>query len=458
MKHLLWTILVAGIGILPACRKKDFLDAKPSSELFIPSTLDDFQELLDRDAIINETPILGELCSDNYYPLTSNMFWQQLNLKEHNACIWAPDVYQGQGNVGDWNTPYQAVFYANVVLEGIENVSVNSGNQQRWNAIKGAAYFTRAYAFYNLAQVFAPPYDAATAASDMGIPLRLSSGVDEVSVRASVKSTYSQVITDLTKALDLLPDTIAFSNRNRPSKPAVMALMARIYLSMRDYVNAGIWSNNSLALYDTLIDYTLLPTSGTMFPFGRTNVETMYLSRLLSTTNVLKASVSSCIVDSTLYRMYDPNDLRRVIFFNTNANPNIRGSYSGSIYCFSGLATDEMLLTRAECYARAGNTVNAMNDLNKLLQTRWKTGTYIPFTAASPDSALALVLLERRKELPFRGLRWVDLRRLNKEGYNITLSRTMLGQQYTLLPGDLRYVLLIPPDVISLSGIPQNPR
>ena len=457
MKHLSWTILVAGISILPACHKKDFLDAKPSSDLFIPSTLDDFQELLDKDVIINETPILGELCSDNYYLLSG--FWQgpTITTKEHNAYIWAPDVYQGQGNVADWNTPYQAVFYANVVLDGIDNIKVTSSNQQRWSAIKGAAYFTRAYAFYNVAQVFAPVYDAATAEGDMGIPLRLTSGVDEKSVRASVKSTYDQVIADLTKAVELLPDTIASINRNRPSKPAVMALMARVYLSMRIYDKAGAWANSCLRLYDSLMDYSTLNLTVNS-PILRSNKETMYQSGLLFPASVLKENMSSCIIDSTLYRSYDPNDLRRVIFYTSGTTaPYIRASYAGGIFGFSGLATDEVFLTRAECYARAGDTANAMNDLNTLLQTRW-SGTYTPLTATSPENALAIILSERRKELPFRGLRWTDLRRLNKEGYNITLTRNIAGQQYQLLPGDLRYVLLIPPDVISLSGMPQNPR
>ncbi len=445
MRHLLWTILVAGVIILPGCSKKNFLDAKPNTNLFIPSTLDDFQELLDKDAVINETPELGELCSDNYY-LTSTL-WAGIPTKEHNAYIWAPDVYQGQGNVGDWNTPYMAVFYANVVLDGIDTVAVTSDNRQRWSAIKGTAYFTRAYAFYNIAQVFAPVFDSATAGSDMGIPLRLTSGVDEVSTRASVKSTYEQIISDLTKAVGLLPDTIAYSNRNRPSRPAAMAMLARTYLSMRAYDKAGAWADSCLGLYNTLLDYNAYVSGGSV-PFSRSNNETMYQSRILSATYVLKGVVvSGCVVDSNLYSSYVPNDLRRTIFYTYNppALPNIKGSYTGSIFAFSGLATDEVYLIRAECYARAGNTTAAMNDLNTLLQTRWaSTSPYVPFTAATSKDALAVILTERRKELAFRGLRWTDIRRLNKEGYNITLTRFIGGVQYQLPPGRSALYLIDP--------------
>jgi len=459
MKKITWIALITGFVIAAGCGKKDFLDAPPASDLFIPTTLDDFQAILDKEIVINETLALGELASDNYYlPYT---FWQGLNIKERNAYMWAPDTYQGLGNVSDWNLPYQQVFYANVVLDGIDKVAVTDANLQRWKAIKGAAYFVRGYAFYNLAQVFAPVYDNATAANDLGIPLRLTPGVDEPSVRASVKDTYNQVLSDLAEANTLLPAAIPFNNRNRPSQPAAMALLARVYLSMRVYDKAGACADSCLRLYNTLIDYNSVSTTAPT-PFNKVNnTEAMYQSRLLSTTQVLKGfTVTNCIIDSGLYRSFDINDLRRQVFFNINASnlPNAKGTYTNGIYCFNGLATDEVYLTRAECYARAGNIQAAMDDLNTLLINRWKAGSFTPFTATSSAQALNYILTERRKELFFRGLRWTDLRRLNKEGYNITLTRVLNGQSYQLLPGDLRYVFPIPPDVITLGGITQNPR
>jgi hypothetical protein len=67
-------------------------------------------------------------------------------------------------------------------------------------------------------------------------------------------------------------------------------------------------------------------------------------------------------------------------------------------------------------------------------------------------------LLERRRELLFRGLRFTDLLRLNKEGYQIALLRNLNGQQYALPPNSPLYVLPIPPDEIALTGEEQNPR
>jgi hypothetical protein len=100
-----------------------------------------------------------------------------------------------------------------------------------------------------------------------------------------------------------------------------------------------------------------------------------------------------------------------------------------------------------------------MNDLNQLLRARWLKGTFVSFTAVNPSDALSQILKERRKELIFRGLRWSDLKRLNKESpFVTTLSRSLNGQTYTLPPNSNLYVFPIPPAEIQLSGIQQNPR
>jgi hypothetical protein len=261
MWRIVYPLLFAGcLGCLLSCNKKEFLDEKPTSDLFVPSTLQDFQALLDNDVIMSETPVLGELSSDNYY--LNYTFWQPLNTKEHNAYIWAKDIYEGVGNVGDWNLPYEQVFYANVVLDGLKEVAVTDNNGQAWNTMKGSALFIRAYAFYNVAQVFAPVYDNSTAdEANSGIPLRLTPNIDERSRRSTVNQTYTQILSDLLQAKDLLPDTVPKLNRNRPSKPAALALLARVYLSMRLYDKAGAYADSCLNLYNKLIDYNTVSTT-----------------------------------------------------------------------------------------------------------------------------------------------------------------------------------------------------
>jgi hypothetical protein len=445
-------------GTLPDCSKSSFLDKKPNTQLVVPNTLTDFQALLDNQYVMQETPELGEISADNYY--MTYTVWRGLVVKEQNAYVWAKDIYNGQGLVEDWDIPYQQVFYANVVLDGLKKIKPDATNQLQYNTIKGTAFFLRAYAFYNVAQLFAPLYDSSTASKDMGIPLRLNSDVNTKSIRASVQDTYTQILTDLRQADSLLPAVVPANHLNRPSQPAALALLARVCLSIRAYDQAGAFANSCLQLYSSLMDYDSLAYT-TSIPVATSNAETLYQSVMLRSSGLLLGIFSAkIIIDSTLYASYAPGDLRKEVFYQmSNGLPYLKGSYNGSGFCFSGLATDEVYLIRAECAARDGNKDAALADLNTLLQHRWvDTVVFTPITAATAAAARDSVLVERRKELAFRGLRWSDLRRLNKEGANDTLYHGLNGQGvYRLVPGSLNYVLPIPPDVISAT-VPDNPR
>ena len=50
-----------------------------------------------------------------------------------------------------------------------------------------------------------------------------------------------------------------------------------------------------------------------------------------------------------------------------------------------------------------------------------------------------------------------DVKRLNKEGAGISLTRTVNGKSYSLSPNSSGFVLPIPELVIEASGMPQNP-
>lgn len=452
--------LFLGAGFFVSCNKNGFLDKKPNSDNVIPSSLDDFQALLDNPTVMTGTPVLGELSADNCQ--LDYAYWQGLDVKEHNAYAWQADIFDGQGQVADWDLPYQQVFYANTVLDGLSKLKTDSAsNDPIWMALKGAALFIRAYAFYNVVQLFAPAYDSLTAGTDMGIPLRLSPEIGSKSVRASVQASYAQILGDLEKAKGLLPAAIPFDHPNRPSRPAVLALLARVYLSMRAYGEAGFYADNCLQVYSNLLDYNTLSAGGN-FPFPASNVEIIYPSNFLTTPPQILVGLiySRVVVDSALYNSYDTNDLRWKLYFkSSSSNPPIyKASYNASFLPFSGLATDEVLLIRAECRARAGQTAAALSDLNNLLSKRWVTGTFNLVTAGSPGEALDSILVARRKELPFRGLRWMDLKRLNKGGANITLTRKLSGVS-PLLPNSNLYVLPIPPDVLSqVPDMKDNPR
>jgi len=164
-------------------------------------------------------------------------------------------------------------------------------------------------------------------------------------------------------------------------------------------------------------------------------------------------------MDSTLYAAYSSNDLRKQGYYagNSDGYTYFKGSYAASDYdLFTGIATDELFLIRSECYIRAGLIQKGLNDLNTLLAKRYISGSFVPLAIQSQSDALDTVLMERKKELVMRGLRWMDLKRLNKEGKNIVLERIINRQSFTLQPNANYYALPLPEDIIQLTGMHQN--
>ena len=456
-----WLLLILAGGLVGSCHKQDFLGKNPNSTLIVPSTLSDFQSLLDNDLVMNQVPALGEISADNYY--MGDDLWQIAGTRVQNAYLWKPDIFVGQGSVEDWNFPYQQVYYANVVLDGLGKIKTDNSNLATWNDLKGQALFARAFGLFNVAQLFAPVYDVTSADSDPGVPLRLTEDVQAQVVRSTIKQTYNQITGDLRLAAGLLSSKVLMTFVNRSSRPAALAMLARVYLSMRKYDSAMIYADDALSLSLPLLDYNSL-NAGAITPFPRQNAEILFQAQFVnyssSNSQVLAYGTTSCFADSTLIKSYDSNDLRLVLYYASVGGPGVglNGSYTGSIFPFGGLATDELYLIRAECKARKGDTGGAADDLNTLLLKRWKTGKFSNLAFSSSKAALDSVLLERRKEMPFRNVRWSDLRRLNKESASIMLTRVTNGLIYTLAPIDKRYVLPIPPDVLQLSGIANNPR
>lgn len=444
-----------------SCSKSDLLDAKPRTNLAVPNSIADYQALLEKDGILGVfgmTPALGELSQDNYF-IPDARYPAITTLRDRTAYVWATDIFQGQGNQPDWNIPYSQILNTNIAIEGVSQIPVTSNNQSDWNIAMSDALFLRAYAYWNLAQVFTPVYDSVSANSDLGLPLKLASDVNMIVQRATVKQTYDQIIRDLQTAARLAPNSFA-GHLNRASKPSVFGMMARVYQSMRSYSNAYLYADSALQLYNQLIDFNTASTTSTQ-PFAITNVETMYQSFAMNSS--FSSGTTTAMVDTIFYKTFTSTDLRTSIYFRTPTTSGIGFKYGyegpSTSLPFSGLAVDEMYLIRAECNARSGNLNAAVVDLNTLLIKRWKTGTFVPFVASTQNATLNLILNERRKELAFRGcLRWMDIRRLNKEGYNIILQRKVNGQVYTLQPNSPLFTLPIPPDEIALSGIQQNIR
>jgi len=436
-----------------SCKK--FLNKPSDNSLAVPSTLNDLQGLLDDGDEMNEhgTPSFGEAYADNYFlpPAT----YAALRNELQETYTWMPHDYIAPN---DWSYAYLPVYNSNYCLDILPGIPVTTANVSLWNNIKGSALFIRAYYFLQLSWVYSKAYDSAMSGADLGIVLRLTSDFNVKSVRATVSETYDRILTDAKESIQYLPDLPA--HPYRPSKAASYGLLARTYLSMRQYDSAFKYANLCLGKQNSLLDYNDGGINvGANVPFQPFNQEMIFYTSMNSINSSIATNISK--TDTSLYDSYDSNDLRKQIFFRLSSGyERFKGSYASSVSnLFSGIAVDEMYLTRAECYARAGDVTGAMADLNTLIRKRWNnTVPYIPFTAGSSTEALNKVLTERRKELLYRGLRWMDIKRLNKEGANIVLTRNINGNLVTLPPNDNRYALPLPSDIISETGLPQNPQ
>jgi len=435
--------------VFTSCKK--YLDEKSDKSLVIPQNINDFQGLLDDLAIMNlVTPSRGETASDDYF-FTKSIFDTRF-LFQQNAYTWTPDDYYFEN---DWSLNYTPVYNANLCLEGLKKIPKNVANQLEWNNVEGSAFFFRAYSFLNLLWIYAKAYDSETYNIDPGIVLRLSSDFNIPSVRATVKECYDQVISDASNAISFLPESP--QNVMRPSKAAAYGLLARAYLSMREYDSAGKYADKALQMKGDLLDYnnTGEVNINSTVPFKPYNVEIIFYSEM--NTNMDLYYPSKALIDTVLYSLYDSNDLRKAIFFTSNGNyQKFKGDYSATNQFFSGIATDELYLIRAECNARSQHLEAALQDVNRLLVNRWKAGSFTPIVASSPQEVLGIILSERRKELTMRGLRWIDIKRLNKEGAQIILKRVEGDEVYTLQPNENRYALPLPADIILNPGIKQN--
>lgn len=458
MKKIFQYIALVTLITFVACGKSKFLDQVSSSSFYVPKTIEDFEKLLENENLFSQTHSLVVISADQFY--FTDPFLKDMDNAERRAYTWDPIIFQSEEVTDDWIVPYTQITTANEVLTGLDKTPKNQSNLKKIAYLEGAARFLRAYGFHNLSQCFVPLYDSAIADLKWGIPLRKTSDINEVSTRSTIQQTYDEIINDLVHAAQLLPEKIDFLHPNRPSRPAAFAALARVHLSMRQYSKAGAYADSCLQLYNTLIDFNSIDPSNNT-PFTPTNEETLYQSRLFSSSSLISGIVSGgCFIDSLLYRSYAPNDLRRSIFFSVWPDGKVspKGSFYGNIVCFMGLGVSEIFLIRAECYARAGLTAPALADLNTLLQERWRNDYFVPVSANNSADALKIILTERNKELVLRGQRWSDIRRLNREHPTIYLSRFVNGQQYVLQPNDSSYVLPIPQKVIKLTGMAQNPR
>ncbi|WP_312193029.1 RagB/SusD family nutrient uptake outer membrane protein [Sphingobacterium sp.] len=435
----------------------DYLDLKRDKSQTVPTTLDDFDGLLGNSTTMNQSSghTLGMISADEYAVSDASVRNIARDF-ERNAFLWQSDIFGDMGSE-DWNGPYRRILYCNIILEGLQKLERNEINRTRYDRIKGECLFQRSLMLFNLAIQFAAlPQDKQQ--SIYGIPLRTASDPEQKNTRNTVQETYDRIIADLLEAESLLPGEGL--SIYRADKVAVQALLARVYLVLEDYNSASAYSMKTIQADHTLLNYNSLdPNLNFPFPsYGSGNTEILFYdmpdyAELVSETHAK--------IPDVFFNSFDKDDLRKILFFRSE-NPELitfRGTYGGNYVDFSGLSLDESYLTLAECLVRQGEINQGMSYLKKLLTSRYKRESTVSIPVLNQEEALKFVLSERKKELLFRGVRWMDLRRLNlSKETAIVLHRNNEGKEYILNPNDVRYIFPIPQNVMLNSDVIQIPR
>jgi hypothetical protein len=430
IQHYLFSLAV----LLGAC--DGFLDEKPTKTIDTPDTLEALDALLSNSGSLNTYPTLpmmlaGDFISDDA-GITAMPPWEQ------NLHLWKSDPFQIDDMVYDFRNCYNQIQNANIVLENLEKI--DSDDPKR-DGLKGTALFYRAHAYYNLSSLFLEGPNLKSAGLRFEIPIRTTTSMVTKAEFGGLEMIKQRIKEDLEEAIRLLPEQVRYSFR--PNKKAAKALKARVSLSWEEYDTALEVAAELVEGGLGLMDYNDIDGTRS-YPFEQFNPEVLWQSRMGGYDFMY--SHNSFQTSPELLDLYQEGDLRRSLYFidRNSGFVNFRGSYEGTITLFGGIASDEVYLIYAECLARSGQVDESADVLYKLLSNRYMEG-FEPVVFGNENEALEKILEERRKELVFRGLRWNDLRRLNKDDrFKTTLRRSYEGNSYELAPDSEKYVLPIP--------------
>jgi tetratricopeptide (TPR) repeat protein len=422
---------ILSIALFTTACEKEFLDVDMPGVVAISSTVD-YDLLLNSDDI-NSTfdwPLLQ--LNDNFEFAANDAPTGSAGM----IYTWQDQPYQDQDPTL-WSFQYKAIYYTNLVVNEVDKSTGGSAPEKA--RLKAEALLARAYSHFCLAQIYAKPYNAATAASDPGIPYVTTADMyAKTPDRMTVKSVYEKIIADVTEALPNLPNTNNASFRG--SKAAAYGFLARVYLHLKDYDQVITNANAALALKSTVLDYTQ-PTF--VMPAPVNNGEFLYL-RLNTELNHFFTAVLTPDAEALL-----PFSDARLDLYAAFGYALLDSHY--------GVTVPETLLSKAEALARktTPDLDAALTILNNLHVKR--DSDHTNFSSSDADEVIDWVLEERRRELLPSGLRWFDMRRLAAEGRTATVTRTVGTDTYTLTPDSRKYTLQIPQSVINFNpGMPQN--
>ncbi|SEA63577.1 RagB/SusD family nutrient uptake outer membrane protein [Pedobacter hartonius] len=446
--------LILGCTVFPGCDK--YLDIKPKGRTTL-STVTDYDQWLN-------DPYLGMGFGSPYG--WTNYFTDQVDFVNITTPPTTPTdltYVWGLQFSSDLNSPpllwsehYAKINQYNSVLIGIDEAT--GGTESQKKSLKGEALLGRALEYFYLVNEYGKPYDSTTVNQDLAVPFVTSNDVTQkVPPRSTINEIYKHIIEDVNAAIPNLPlDNTA--NRFRGSLAAGYSVLARVYFYTGNYAEARRYAE--LALANTkavMLNFNgTLPTS----PSITNRVDVIYgryvVGNFPASLEFMRTFSTDDLRVKKLYRNSD-----NYTFITRGATAFIPLQVTSSLQNVNtGTSVQEMRLIIAEVAARTNALSVALQQLDEIRKNRIATATYVPYQSSDQQTVLQEVFLERNLELAFTGLRWFDMRRLDKENRMGTVYRYDARGNViaTLPPHSNRYTLQIPVQVLSFNpGMQQNP-
>lgn len=421
--------------------------------------------------------------------------------------------------LNSWSTLYKLIAGCNVVLNYADRML---GSDIDKSNLKAQALALRAYYYYHLVNMFGKPYntEGLDPKNSLGVPLKLTMEVtDEFYSRNSVAEVYQQIEKDLLEAVNLF---IVAPKDNGPYKineTAAYTLLSRIYLYEEkwdlalEYANKGLAKKSVLTQLSTFTDayinynnaatgekriydpaisneviwaYNPIPISGsgegdffksTMSPgYNATNnppyavsndLLNLYDSKGSDQDQIYVGDLRSRLYFSvaSIFLSYSPGP-PQVITYARKYYAGGMGSKNANNMGGAGFRVSELYMNRAEAniqkFIANGDVAfrnAALADINTIRAARYDNrNIYIPITITDKNELLSFYKDERRREFPFDGQRWFDLRRYGMPSITHLYNENGSTETFTLAKGDNRYTWPIPQVVLDRnSSLTQNP-
>ena len=425
IKSLL-VISLLSVG-LSSCDR--FFDITPTGKV-IPESLSDFRALLTR--------------AYEVYP--QHTAWAGLKSDELKANAATEDLQalftwnEANALPGSVEMPYasfyQTIFFCNYILENATKTVSPSAEPHQ---VLGEAYALRAYAYFQLVNLYAPAYSGNNGAA-AAVPLITSVRLEGDFPRASLDEVYSQILSDIHSAEALIHQkSFSVGYNYRFTTTALHAFKARVFQYRNDWQNALNEAEKALALNSSLEDFnhfTVLPSS-----FQSTeSIMNLDMNMNSRTNNFSRAS------DEHIALFDQVNDLRFAKYFVKNGANWQTTKYNSNNSLKCSFRVGEIVLIKAEAQAKLGDEAASKATLLDLATKRYNSTGLSNFSAKinalSGANYYTELLNERARETSFEGLRWFDLRRTTQP----EIIHTFDGKEYKLNSKDPRYTLPFPQD------------